>query len=229
MAKVLTERPRVHANNKSQPKGYFRKNDILSEDCPKKESIRKKWFMYGSWPKELTDLIGPLKKYLTSKIGQKWDDIYSEISQNIPVNSMQGHHLRDHVMGMVETNISIVDNEVRDSKGDKIFGYYVDQNGFLRFNPYNRYKWKPKKNNNLKWISDTELFAKINGIWYKVIVKPFIPKLYSSNNCVPQKDLVTGTLCFNRADNFWDYKQVIGVSKRQLNSKEIRRNGLKKN
>ena len=61
--------------------------------------------------KDFTDLLGPLRRYLLQSVGRRWDDVYSEISQNIPSDSMQGRHIRQHVEGYVEQEVILIDNK----------------------------------------------------------------------------------------------------------------------
>lgn len=61
--------------------------------------------------KDFTDVLGPLRRYLLQSVGRRWDDVYSEISQNIPSDSMQGRHIRQHVEGYVEQEVILIDNK----------------------------------------------------------------------------------------------------------------------
>ena len=58
------------------------------------------------------DYLAPLKRYLESKVGQKWDDIYSEIIANNSPDSAVGTHIYNHLWGFVEQNPTYIDGKV---------------------------------------------------------------------------------------------------------------------
>lgn len=128
MAKVVTERPRSGPRFK-QPKGY-KKSSVIDENSPKTEKIRLKWKAHYSNTKCFTDVLGPIFGYLNSKVGQPWDEIYSEICKSMPNNSTNTSHVREHITSVVETNVQIINGFVYDSAGLGIFTgwrsqYYV--------------------------------------------------------------------------------------------------------
>jgi hypothetical protein len=110
MAKVIVERSRHGGDGgKSRPRKGWYKNTAL-EDRPTKEGMKRP---YG-WGKELNENLEPLKRYLRSHVGRSWNDVYSEISQNLrPTNAVQ-QHVRDHVRWEVELHARIVDGKVYD-------------------------------------------------------------------------------------------------------------------
>lgn len=107
---------------------------------------------YG-WYERKTDQKGehltPLKRYLRSKIGSNWDDIWSEIKQNNPSNSAVGAHIYTHVEGYVNLQHEVSYHEGQPgrwrrwgSKEDKtVFSplrpgeLYVDEQNILRITP----------------------------------------------------------------------------------------------
>ena len=233
MGKVVTERPR-HGLRTKYPKGYNRANK-LSEESPTKESMRKKWHQAWNGAKEVSDLIGPLYRYLYSKIGFNWDDTYSEISECLPVNGMDGVHIRQHVDMFVEKNIQVIDGIHKASTGLSIYkDFYVDEEGLLRKTP-ERIRKKPYRetpNPLIRWINETECYSKLNNIWYWVKVKPFKPKINRHTNnkywsYALQTDPITKGTCSHKGDLFWR-KDVIGIEKRPLNSREIKKAALNK-
>lgn len=105
MFKVIVERPRRN------PKRYKKGRDKNWEDLPKKESMRKKYDW--NWNrKELNENLKPLVRFLKSKVGSKWDDVFSEICENLTLDSAIQKHVRDHVFDYVKVNVLIESKKV---------------------------------------------------------------------------------------------------------------------
>lgn len=175
MAKVIVERPRVkgRGNRKGRPP-----RDI--EDSPKKESMKKPY----KDRKILNENLNPLKRFLHSQVGKKWDNVFSEISENIKTDSAVQKHVKDHIWDFVFKNIIIEDKKVFAQR--RYYGkftelrnkdLYVDNNGFLR-----EYRIKNKTRSkydsfsqDLKYISDEKSYILIeNDTVYKVYPDPHI-------------------------------------------------------
>ena len=76
---------------------------------PGEEFVSKRRLSMRRGTKSFSDFLTPLRSFLQTSVGRKWDDVYSEISQGIPSNSMQGRHIRQHVEGYVEKNVIMID------------------------------------------------------------------------------------------------------------------------
>lgn len=85
------------------------------------------------------DYLSPLKNYLFSKIGFKWDDVYSEIKKNNPSQNAVGAHIYEHLWGYVDRNpffdeqglpyrLIYKQKRLYYGKGN----LYIDQKGYLR-------------------------------------------------------------------------------------------------
>jgi hypothetical protein len=109
MKKVLTERPRAHSSWRYRDVRAKQNNAARDlDDLPHFQGMRRP---YGWDTKEFSDLLGPLIRYLRSCIGRKWDDVWSEICQQLSNNTVDSH-LKEHVMMEVETKTVLVDGEV---------------------------------------------------------------------------------------------------------------------
>src|SRR5215471_12398588 len=122
MGKVLTERPRAHGHYARTPKGSRRlfAQQERDDELPKYESIDFCW-KRGLFLKEFTDLIGPLYRFIRSRVGRKWNDVYSEIRERVNPSSLQQIHLLDHIdgtFGMVHTKVGLIDGEPYDFSGN---------------------------------------------------------------------------------------------------------------
>lgn len=103
MAKVIVERPRI--GGKYNRKG---RNPKSFDDQPKRESMKK---MHKD-RKSLNENLKPLVRFLESRVGANWDKVYSEICENIKLDSAVQKHVRDHVFDYVFVNVEIKDKKV---------------------------------------------------------------------------------------------------------------------
>jgi hypothetical protein len=61
--------------------------------------LKSKNLVYGG----RRDRLAPLRRFLEKRLGQSWDDVWSEICSANDGRSVAGYHLRLHVVLMVET------------------------------------------------------------------------------------------------------------------------------
>jgi hypothetical protein len=218
MDKVLIERPRSRAWSGKQPKGTRRiLNPYKFEDIEVKESMRRPWVL--AWnTKEFSDLLGPLKKFLATRVGYKWDDVYSEIRTNISPNSKMQLHLLEHVYDFVERHVMIIDGEVIGESGYPVNNYYVHpETGILTAAPK---KSKVKKKESTIRCINCKYYIEYKGVWYLIKLK----KLPEINTGLLYDVLEKKRLKFYQ---FAPYNYLYGgffyaVYKRQLNKKEIK-------
>lgn len=55
--------------------------------------------------KVFSDLLGPLKRFLTAGRGRPWDEVYAEVRQRLAADSLLQKHVLDHLRGMVERDV----------------------------------------------------------------------------------------------------------------------------
>lgn len=65
------------------------------------------------------DHLRPLERWLRSRLGYAWDDIWSEACMVADARSLQGWHLRSHLQLLVETEPLQISLE-------RFSGFYVD-------------------------------------------------------------------------------------------------------
>ena len=83
--------------------------------------------------KEFSDLISPLIRYLHGRVGNRWNDVFSEICQTLPRDGMNADHIRSHVTSEVAVDYLIVDGEIYNHRGWPMhYGLYVDSDGILQ-------------------------------------------------------------------------------------------------
>ena len=117
MGKVVTERPRYgHANRSKKTalrvrrwnrEEYFNGKDGL--DGPKKLKSSRQG-QYGWDAKDFSDRLGPLKRFLQSRVGKSWDKVYSELSQTLSKRNLTGQHIWEHVRLEVEIHCIIAED-----------------------------------------------------------------------------------------------------------------------
>jgi hypothetical protein len=59
--------------------------------------------------KYLSDHLSPLRRLIRSKVGQPWDQVYSELSRRLDANTMAGRHVLDHVDDYVTQHVDLID------------------------------------------------------------------------------------------------------------------------
>ncbi|TAF54453.1 MAG: hypothetical protein EAZ60_16715 [Oscillatoriales cyanobacterium] len=106
--------------------------------------------------KYFSDCLGPLSRWLRSKVGQDWDDIYHELCQILDITTLSGKHIlgivchrrygrqlgsgREELYVHPETRILCLANKIRKLPRKK-------PDDFLKIDDYHHYR-------------------KIDGIWY---------------------------------------------------------------
>ena len=98
MHKVLTEDPR-RGGEKFGKHRNCKGNDVFDDEFSGgKESMMKVRRVAGGGRKSFGDHLSPLKRFLTSRVGKKWDDVYSEICKTHDKRSWMHYHLHIHVL-----------------------------------------------------------------------------------------------------------------------------------
>lgn len=175
--KVVTERPRYHHEKvTSFAKGYLRRLKI-DENSPKREGMKDRW---NHGDKEFTDLIGPLYKYLLKQVGRPWNKVFSEISKQLPANTMQGIHIRGHVMDFVETDVLYLPGDKTPRvnggsyHGEPLESYRNDPDFFVNHagilcQQKKRNRNKPKEITRL--TVDDKCYFLVDEVWHEVTLR----------------------------------------------------------
>ena len=104
MKKVVVERPRGQSYVPNRKFGarlrYIPGHDY--EEQPKRVGISASYRDYGYSAKWFTDVLGPLERFLRSRVGKPWNDVYSEMCASLDKRKATGKHIFDHAMNMVE-------------------------------------------------------------------------------------------------------------------------------
>lgn len=237
MAKVIVERPRRGSSSPNYikgRKGYKKKLQKEGLDCIQKESMAKnRQFGYDS--KELNEHLSPLKRYLMKQVGRPWDKVFSDICENIRLDSAVQSHVRDHVFDFVVTNVIEEDGELYVKS--RFFGliplensyellYVCPKTGLLK-----KVKQKEKvkyKRENLGVEISGNTYIRINGVWYEVELAETFDEAYDvifATSYYTRHTTLRTMKYYYTAKGQWKHGQY-AKSKRQLNSREIKFLGL---
>ena len=142
------ERRHSHAEQRGHEKEYLQniKNDPESADD---FSIKEKRKVY----KQFSDKLSATYRWMDSKVGQKWDDVYSEIMVKFDTRTTAGRHVvHDHLLSNVTDTRSGRDRygyiaANKESYSTRSPYYFVDVDGILRKNDKRsrtKYFWAPR-------------------------------------------------------------------------------------
>jgi hypothetical protein len=102
MFKVIVERPRWGAGHAAHPKLKRTKDYNIKHIGLKRHAIESTRYTKG-----LNENLAPLVRFLRSRLGRPWDDVFSEICGRLDTGSTMKMHVRQHIGDFVLTRISI--------------------------------------------------------------------------------------------------------------------------
>lgn len=252
--KVLTERPRQGHKRKHKEvrKAYNSKFNSARWDENEDgqygglEGMRKP---YNSWidRKQNTDLWSAIRRFMLSRCGQKWDDVWSEVNRDLHESDDMRAHWRVHCKIEVDEKVEVAPNgklwrlasrgrwTLRDIEhyGWPLQGipgcnkrFYVDpRDGILRKNPDLVWDHPAREEDQPEYgwrMPDGVIIKYIDGIWYDVSYTPRIvtERIPVYGPRVPGEFLRPVIRYDTVLRTTYDYE------KRQLSSKELRRYGV---
>lgn len=118
-----------------------------------------------------------IDKWLESKVGQPWGQVYSDLCVILRQQDKVNHRIKDCILKWVVSPYGeIINGQLVDEKGERISSYrgptfYVDKDGILKVHYQKRTKKKSKLIN--EFILDKEHSYKSHkGLWYWVRYAP---------------------------------------------------------
>lgn len=115
------------------------------------------------------DKLGPAKRWLDSKVGQPWDDIYSELTEKFRGGGIAlSHVVDDHILAWVNYT-----GDVRYRHYDE---YIVDDGGILRRNPdykTSKYRYRGGPRAGREWAGERKVIVRRDRNYWAVPVPPF--------------------------------------------------------
>lgn len=227
MNKVLCTRPRKGGGWKKKffdkmntPKEVRYFKGVKVDLSPKQESMKKR-HRVALDSKELTDHIEPLHRYLLSKVGEPWDDVWSDICKVLKGNGLQAAHVKQHVKwavdGIPHSGECFFNDE--DWHSPRFGVVYVDENGIVQKNY--RERRDPIEVN----------YVTINGLNYAECEEGWFQVELDWISCWPdKKDWDALNKRYMTAE---ELKEFYGISVRcykrhSLNKKQLKALGLRK-
>jgi hypothetical protein len=217
MAKVIVERPR--GGRGFAGKGsvrHYQRMDL--EELPSHESMLPR-FGQRKW---LNENLAPFRRFLRSRVGRPWNDVYSEIRARINVNSAVQLHIWQHLQDYVCTNVYGSRGELCNQHRGYLPFFFVDAESGLLCAHLRKWKQRRKRLDTPRDIIRIDAwneYRRINGIWYLIGLKPLPIDLHS------KRDVLLNCTCAEAGNDLF-YKtygrRVYAYCKRQLGSKEIR-------
>jgi hypothetical protein len=236
MHKVLCERPRSGGGWIKQRRRANRTEDQL----PKQEGIKRHYFG-GS--KMFGEHLGPLKRWLRSKVGCDWNAVYSEAAKVIKPDSVVRAHIRFHMLEMVERNTFMRGGEVwcirhglwqrpsempiRELLGRRDLFYVHPESGVLLAIPDRprgltlREQEEKEFSVVKRWLPKDFLLLKLKGHWFECRMVR-----YQAHWQFAPVDFVFGSQLIDSHAREAYGEPVYCSRKRQLSRKELRARGL---
>ena len=192
MGKLLCEKERRGSSERSVKYGLRLRNIDLEADYDyptRAKSCRWNRDLGPHDGKSLSDFLSPLYGFVQKSVGRYWDDVYSEICQNLDFRSVHGIHIKSHLDSYVELNTYLgEDGKVHtqpykplDHVGGKaeVDGYYVHPiTGILCYKQKKSWNyWKEKRAatpKDIYWIGHDAAFVRIAGNWFQIWFKKSI-------------------------------------------------------
>jgi hypothetical protein len=177
MHKVVVERPRWNPG----PGKKGRQANLCDELLPKFEGIKRP----HRHRKGLTDLLGPLKRWLHAQVGRRWNDVYSEACAVIKPDSVIRAHVKTHLLEFVQRHTFMHDGKVsylaagrgggvRPVLSEKFVRrvFYVHpETGLLeKIEPVSRKRWVAQERQStvtVRWLRKNVALQQIRGLWFE--------------------------------------------------------------
>ncbi|HMV86580.1 MAG TPA: hypothetical protein PLD20_01235 [Blastocatellia bacterium] len=233
MSKVVVERPRYgHKDLSKKTKLRINRYDPGNEydDLPNRLTASM-----SRRTKGFTDVLGPLKKFLQSNVGQPWDKVYSELCEHLDRRKTTGRHVFQHLEDYIETKCFVGEDgeiyacedrggiqPVNDSHRWRARFYVHPKTGLLckrktgvSLAEREEKKRQQRKTAERRPISVNQSYIRINGVWY---IGDYVPDEANQRFDQKAEDLKL---------RYWDGKRWMQlVSKRKCTQKEVQKGGL---
>ena len=234
MHKVVIERPRWNPG----PGKHGRRANLPDELLPKFEGIKRP----HAHRKGLTDLLGPLKRWLQSQVGRQWNDVYSDACAVIKPDSVIRAHIKTHLLQFVERHTFMHNGKVCVldigyacrgiiSVTERRYGcsrFFVHpETGLLYAIPQKsrkalRDERRAARAETFRWLDCNFALKQIGGIWFACQFR-----VVSSEGRFKAYDHAIGQEV-GRGGLLWrDGQYLHCISKRQLSRRELKRYALR--
>lgn len=244
MAKVLNERPRDRGCNRFPPDRLGLSEEKLDE-LPQRESMGQRWRHVRN---DRNPNYDPLRRFLKSRVGQSWNDVWAEICEHNSPNNFIQYDLREQARDyLVETDV-VMDGDcpLQGTHGYKIsdgdFWVHPQTDILMQAPDSPRYRgcWQPRKEFAQIALDETHKYVQIKGVWYFVEFAAIPLRKDAEDKKVPAVfDMVLHQKVYrlppdpkslfpNQPQGYWLCSRewggdIYAVSKRQIGKKELRK------
>ena len=116
MAKVIVERPRYGSRSRALKKGYLKRlQRTRVDELPRCEPMLGRWRGRGRC---LNEHLGPLRKFLRSRVGRPWNKVHQELCQHVNFDNAVQNHVLTHIYQYVELHVEIREGRPCYAPGD---------------------------------------------------------------------------------------------------------------
>ena len=213
-------------------------NNIPPEDLPIRETMgairRFGWDAESAEGRHSYCPHAAARRLLLSYVGHRWDKVYSMLStqQEDKDKDRLYKYIKKHINWFVEFGIRKEGDHLVESDGEKFVPFYhrrvfyVMDDGILKSIEGKKFNYKWYNQEKICIEIDGKNFAKCDSIWYEIIFAP--STLEWKFGYTYQYDiLLKRSISYDYARRIYG-RATVAVSKRQLNSKEIKKLGLNK-
>ncbi|WP_427159151.1 hypothetical protein ACQFX9_24285 [Aliinostoc sp. HNIBRCY26] len=227
LSEIVIERPRSGMKiSLKKLTGFKKELQRITEEATEDGLFNPYLIKPRNKSKYLSDHLGPLRRFLRSKVGQPWNDVYSELCQKLDHKTMAGQHVIGHLWDYVVTHVEIVDGHFYGTLINRGYQISLDWSYRQRFYVHpetgilcaveNKPQKRQQEEIDVIIIDDYHRYHKINEIWYLITFED-VPK--TPTQCV--EDVLKGCIPISHA-TFHQGRCIYAVKKKQCNKKEIR-------
>lgn len=157
--------------------------------------------------KGFDDKLAPIYRWLRSKVGEPWNDVYSELRAKFDTRTIAGKHIvEDHVLTSVQ-----IGEDINDWRGSRYF--IVRQDGILRLGDRNRWQKtypkdpdadKTRVNGNalLRWAGSLKIID-YGAVQYWAVPVDLAWRECHDRYCIYDHRTVTKTKIMEARHNSW--------------------------
>ncbi len=225
MAKVVVERPRwAHSARNAdvrRMRGLVRRAD--ADELPSRAGMAPR---HGTL-KQFSDFLAPLRRFLRSRLGRRWDAVYAEIRARITPASTVQIHVMEHLWHFVSRHVDVRDGHVFERDGFELFRtgrtFYVHPSTGLLCEPSHRRPSRraPASPDRLDRGGGL-LYLRLAGQWYAVETLPARDGARDAVLCT-----TVDASNANDREALYGRRGRYAASKRQLDRKRLRDAGLR--
>ncbi|MFB2974296.1 hypothetical protein ACE1CD_35485 [Aerosakkonema sp. BLCC-F183] len=191
LGEIVIERPRRGMRISAKKlTGYKKALEKITQEATEEGLLSPYLIKIRQRTKHFSDHLGPLRRWLRSKVGQPWDAVYKELCQQIEMRTLIGQHLLGHVWGFVERDVELIDGVPYRKKSYSYYSerrpigdwreelYVHPETGILclaKRRPNKDINKGDNKRDDLIIIDAYHQYRKLDDLWYLVTLQDIPP------------------------------------------------------